>query len=74
MSNYPPGVSGFEPQIAGYPERSDTRPVNGCGKCDAEIEEAEGELVFYTGEVTFYWECPECQFDNETDVTDQFEE
>lgn len=28
MSNYPPGVSGLEPQIAGYPERT---IVKSCG-------------------------------------------
>ncbi|MGE0403122.1 MAG: hypothetical protein AB7T06_40825, partial [Kofleriaceae bacterium] len=31
MSNYPPGVTGFEPQIAGAEiERADTRTVPGC--------------------------------------------
>lgn len=38
MSNYPPGVTGFEPQIAGYPERPECDTPHGlhderCEEC-----------------------------------------
>lgn len=32
MSAYPPGVTGLEPQIAGYPETETTREVGECEK------------------------------------------
>lgn len=32
MSNYPPGVTGLEPQIAGYPETDETRQVQECAR------------------------------------------
>lgn len=34
MTNYPPGVSGNEPQIAGYPEKQTIRT---CGAVDVEV-------------------------------------
>lgn len=79
MSNYPPGVSGNEPEIAGYPERDMTLKVtctySGTAsfsdgipldwECDYEGK-ADGTAVFYAGETWFYWECPNCGHENET--------
>ncbi len=74
MSNYPPGVSGFEPQIAGYPEREETREVGPCGQGDGEVDcPFEGGAVAgtFVGDEhggTFYWGCPMCGNEIDTDV------
>lgn len=38
-SNFPPGVTGFEPQIAGYPERDE---VHACEAYDVKIKVSTG--------------------------------
>lgn len=65
-SNYPPGVSGNEPQIAGYDERVISC---GCPECGQDVE-VEAYLIFVdriAREATFGFECPECGA--ETEVT-----
>lgn len=78
---YPDGVSGNEPQIAGYDEREVT----------VEVECTNVDFCEFTGEVEVlvqftyrdryviygnrYWTCPECgtdneEFDVEVDETD----
>ena len=58
LSNYPPGVSGNEWQIAG-PEREDEgHRVCPNAYCDKEVLVT---ISFY-GDETF-WECPECGFE-----------
>ena len=50
LSNYPPGVSGNEPQIAGYDEMEWT-----CSECDTEgIAYGERRLDYFT------FECEQC--------------
>lgn len=77
MSNYPPGVSGFEPQIAGYPEEEATVDVGPCARadevneagvrCDFDGGEVEGTRVYYSRyEGGFLWACPSCGHENET--------
>lgn len=74
MSNYPPGVTGLEPEIVGYDEEELTRTV----ECDHEIsghypgmgdyEEPcgfEGDILgtriwLNRYESVFHWECPRC--------------
>jgi hypothetical protein len=105
MSNYPPGVTGFERQIAGpSSEVEDTMEVGPCAKfdllsirhvtrygtyalgalrmpkspgmtnpyrrvrgvvCTFEGGEVEGTLEDH---VTFYWDCPVCGQENDTEV------
>jgi len=58
--NYPPGVTGFEPQIAGYDEAEGTQEVEcECG-WTGEVPTTE---EYSHGEVTWYaeWKCPKCK-------------
>lgn len=109
MSNYPPGVSGFEPQIAGSHELDDSRLVDECvnvgeyrimriaGKYRYDFSSTAipkrytrntnrrvqaKQCTFEGGAVdgivydhaTFAWECPSCGYENEVDVSGDFEE
>ena len=83
MSNYPPGVTGNEYEIAGWPEREETRDVV-CGyegtyspcdfiagdwECDFEGS-VKGTLFGDRFSVCeFCWSCPSCGNDRETVVT-----
>ena len=72
-SNYPPGVSGFEPQIAGYDEREVEREVY----CTVETcREFESEVIVLCTEVATsrevytinghrFWTCPACGTEHE---------
>jgi len=67
MSNYPPGVSGFEPQIAGYDERENIMEVE-CGydPCRYALEVPVTET--YSHDVVQWyavWVCPSCNEENE---------
>lgn len=67
MSNYPPGVSGNEPDIAGYPERDVILEIEAC-----DHEDADGNVCGWGGlvDATEYalsrlttltqWTCPDC--------------
>jgi hypothetical protein len=72
MSNYPPGVTGFEPEIAGYDERDGEDVELECTHCEyAGIVPSTLVLVdAYT--VVQEWTCPECEHDysKEIDVED----
>ena len=69
MSNYPPGVTGLEWQIAG---------------CDEEeaVRECGGEECSFSGDVTIYWhtrtsgmwECPECFDQHEEEASEPDED
>lgn len=78
MSNYPPGVTGFEPEIAGYDERDNRRTVT-CSHDDTphyvEGDEFEGdvagtEYIVPCYAIVFEWTCPVCGADKETDFPD----
>lgn len=80
MSNYPPGVTGNEWQIAGVPEG--TQEVE-CRNKDATLRilsnTIDGEYIgegmecpyngpadgYYTEYRTFIWDCPLCEKENE---------
>lgn len=73
--NLPPGVTGLEPQIAGYDEFELTHEV----ECLAWIEEEDRECLFH-GEIegtawwtsrddaAFAWTCPKCGAEETTDL------
>lgn len=77
MNNYPDGVTGNEPQIAGYPTM-DLTDVECSG---GYVTDDEGETVpcEFSGDVeeadfefgTAYWACPVCSTTNETDIDDE---
>lgn len=60
LSNYPPGVTGNEPQIAGYDATEEVRECPVCG------EETEGWLSAMRGLVAT-WTCFECDHEDEID-------
>ena len=64
MSNYPPGVSGNEPEIAGYPEREITRTMQCTNElCELFEIDADVEGVEYLwggGQASFDGECAMC--------------
>ena len=69
MSNYPPGVSGSEPQIAGYDEREGLMEVS-CGydPCTYTLEVGTSEV--YNHDIIEWvaeWKCPNCGEDNSTE-------
>lgn len=61
MSNYPPGVTGNEPQIAGpsYEEEVE-RTCGSCGTTDLVVIQGYGYLIT--------WQCAECGEDHEEEV------
>ena len=67
-SNYPPGVTGREPQISGYPEKEERRNVV-CEVDDGPGCRFEGTVVvtvFDIGgdEAEVQWDCPQCKRQN----------
>ena len=63
LSNYPPGVTGFEPEIAGYEEWSEKR------ECEATVYDENDNESFcdFRGVVDGWvdgeklrWDCPKC--------------
>ena len=68
MSNYPPGVTGFEPEIAGYDEREALREVD-CGydPCRYALEVPVVEVFTGHDVVEWFavWTCPSCNEANE---------
>jgi hypothetical protein len=63
-SNYPPGVTGNELEIAGPDsEKEATEEVvcynDDCALCGEE-QEVEGEEWTYCGMIYFDWKCPSC--------------
>lgn len=83
MSNYPPGVTGFEPQIAGSHEADDRMEVGQCEQLGEVVierlsprrvrglvctfEEGEVDGMIYD-HVLFVWECPSCRTENELEI------
>lgn len=63
MSNYPPGVTGFEPQIAGYDESSGPDEEFECDHC--EFAGTVETILVYVERYTIVqeWTCPECEHD-----------
>ena len=68
-SNYPPGVTGMEPEISGYDEKDGLQEVE-CGwdPCRYAVEVGTSE-VYSHGIVTWVaeWKCPSCTEDNSTE-------
>lgn len=72
LSNYPPGVTGNEPQIAGYDDEDvDVR------ECNREVadENDETSICSFAGEVSIgwsgrigYWVCPDCGWKHEDEA------
>ena len=57
LSSFPPGVSGAEPQIAGWPERSWQLECPGCALDTEVVCVWEGDRL---GNGTLSWTCPGC--------------
>jgi len=80
MNNYPPGVTGREPQIAGFDDETDEYR-----ECDGEVyndETDESTPCVFAGKVSIgwsgrrgFWTCPVCDRDNadEADEPDYFD-
>jgi hypothetical protein len=65
LSNYPPGVSGNEPQIAG-PDWEEKREVECDQVIDGDINcEWAGTVDAYGWKDCWYWVCPRCSRENE---------
>ena len=62
--NYPPGVTGNEPEIAGYPE-TEAVEEGACRDCPFW---AEVTITTWTtpSEICKTWTCPECGSEQET--------
>lgn len=62
MNNYPPGVTGLEPQIAGYDSRDGGDVDLECEECEfaGTVESTE---ILVDGMVIKEWTCPECEHD-----------
>ena len=71
MSNYPPGVTGYERQIAGDHEMEESLTVDECQHEDCDFEGGEADGTVYNHE-TFEWVCP-YGHENEMDVTSRYE-
>lgn len=67
MSNYPPGVSGFEDQIAGPRSEQSDYDVKECDDCGFEGEVLVTRL-FWRDSVEDTWECPDCKSEHSEDV------
>lgn len=67
--NYPPGVTGNEPEIAGpmYEEWEEYY----CDHCE---EDTQHEVTEYCGEGVRYWVCDECGTQFETQSPDPFDD
>lgn len=79
--NYPPGVSGFEPEIAGYPERELVAVERTCSLCEQTVITDVTVFEQGLGYAVEWWECPAtipagwddggeriCGYENETEV------
>ena len=62
--NFPPGCTGNEPEIAGYDEIEITVE---CPMSDCDFE---GDVEAYGYGGIFYWDCPNCDAQNEYTVED----
>lgn len=63
-SNYPPGVTGNEPQIAGYPEIEEEIECPNCGETNEVVGfVVSGSKFAYTISFT----CPDCEYEWEED-------
>jgi hypothetical protein len=72
LSLYPDGLTGREPEIAGYPER-ETTIESQCDECDFEGEVEATEYMICAGreedEVQYTWTCPKCGEENTDERT-----
>lgn len=77
MSNYPPGVTGNEYQIAGCPER-DIEVEYECDECDFNgmVEATEYTTALYrdSREFTEEFECPGCKMAVTRDMSEDGQE
>lgn len=76
MSNYPPGVTGHEPQVAGYDERDATRAVSctndECARFEIELDADGTDFLLSSSregnEIQFDWECLCCHVEQSIDL------
>lgn len=70
-SNYPPGVSGWEPQIAGYDEYESTLDTecwnDECPKFEVTVE-ADVDVWVDRGTHRYTYKCPTCNQDTDREV------
>lgn len=69
MSNYPPGVTGFEDAFGPRFEHEEVRLVE-CEDCGWKDELPVLRQGWSTG-MTDYWQCPGCQAEHDDDVEDE---
>lgn len=69
MSNYPPGVTGFEPEIAGYDERDVVLDEFYCRTCEVEQVQVDAVVMQATAYTTVtVTVCPLCGATTETET------
>jgi acetone carboxylase gamma subunit len=72
LSNYPPGVSGNEPEIAGGHEFSNVRTHacdnESCSQYGVEDVEAEVDITLAYDTEYFEWVCPTCGARHDVEV------
>lgn len=63
MSNLPPGVTGFEPEIYG----SDEKVIDGtCEREGCTFEDEVDAVDCGYGSELWNWDCPDCKYHNQT--------
>lgn len=74
MSNYPPGVTGLELQIAGpdaeWDEDMDVECANDECEMFDETQTVNVEAWSYRGSATYNWDCPKCGHSHEFERDD----
>jgi rubredoxin len=66
MSNFPPGVSGFEPEVAGCSEIEEERT---CPECSF-----EGFVTVEVGPHDQQWTCPTCNYTSEENIMEYYDD
>ena len=70
LSNYPPGVTGNEYEIAG-PDREWEDPAHSDCRVGCGVEGQEAHWETYQGQT--WWVCPSCNTSNTVDAWDDYE-
>lgn len=68
LSNYPPGVFGNEPEIAGCPESEEFRV---CASLECDFE---GVVTVCFGAYDTYWDCPTCGHENGENIIEYYDD
>lgn len=75
LSNYPPGVTGNEPQIAGYPESEIQVECDGIFYDDDDNEspcDFSGQVTLVHDGLTGDWDCPKCETNHTVDLEAEY--